>query len=359
MALAQEFEIIGKITHIENQTLYLIESDGRSFYLEDQPVVVMDSCVVKDGQFGFKGSLEHVLNAAIKIKNGRQFSFILEPGTTKVTADGNALWLTKIDNSLENARYDSLRKTFSWALDSANKHADEYSIQLEGKNPQAARRDSLQYVYFLKQWDSLKMENTAHYINAHPSSFVGLNQLNLLAESYGPSRTRELYGLLKPYFSKHPLLHEIHSKITQLENPLAIGSQVPEFTLMDMEGNPVSFSSLSKKMLLIDFWASWCGPCRQAHPGLRKVYAEWRDKGFEILSISLDKSRESWIKAIGTDQMTWTNVLDQRGFSGEVAILFHVTAIPSNFLVDENGRIIATQVTEAILDSIIKKHLGS
>lgn len=356
---AQQFEIQGKILNAERKKLYLIKSDGRPFYLENQPIIILDSAIVKNGLFNFKGTIEQTDNVALKVKDGRQFSFILQSGTTKISTDGNALWLTQIANSSENDYYQGLRKTYQWTADSANKFADEYSFHISKKDGQAALHDSLRYVYYNKRLDSLNMQNTALFITSHPASFVGLNQLHLLLELYGTEKSRELLSILEPNFKEHPLRGIISSKISQLENPVKIGLPCPDFTLADTSGKPVAFKTVKAKLTLIDFWASWCVPCRKEHPELRKTYAVLRNQGLEIVSVSLDISRKSWLKALSADKLSWINLSDLKGFSGDVAILFNVSAIPTNFLVDEKGTIVEMNVKGMDLVKHVKKYLAN
>lgn len=124
---------------------------------------------------------------------------------------------------------------------------------------------------------------------------------------------------------------------------LAPGNQAPDFTLNDPEGNPVKFSEVypKNKITMIDFWASWCGPCRRFNPTLTKIYAKFKDKGFGILGVSLDRDKESWIKAIEDDKLVWMHVSDLKYWDSEAGRLYNINAIPASVLVDSNGKILA------------------
>lgn len=136
---------------------------------------------------------------------------------------------------------------------------------------------------------------------------------------------------------------------------LAIGQPAPIFTQNDPDGNPVSLESFRGKYVLIDFWASWCQPCRLENPYLVKVYEEFQPRGFEILGVSLDRDRNAWLKAIADDRLTWKHVSDLKFWNNEVARLYSINSIPSNFLVNPDGIIVArnlrgTQIREKLAE---------
>lgn len=132
----------------------------------------------------------------------------------------------------------------------------------------------------------------------------------------------------------------ISEKVEKLEN-VAVGKVAPDFTMNDADGNPVTLSSFKGKYILIDFWASWCGPCRAENPHVVELYAEFKDKGFDILGVSLDQKKDAWLKAIEDDKLTWNHVSDLKGWGNEAAQLYAVSGIPHTVLLDKEGVIIA------------------
>lgn len=122
---------------------------------------------------------------------------------------------------------------------------------------------------------------------------------------------------------------------------LNIGSAVPEIELTNEKDSIIKLSSFTGKVVLIDFWASWCAPCRAANPYIQQLYKKYKAKGFEVFAVSLDVKKDAWLKAIKKDKLTYTQVIDNRGWNSKVAESYFVDQLPTNFLLDKTGKIVA------------------
>ena len=131
-----------------------------------------------------------------------------------------------------------------------------------------------------------------------------------------------------------------------------------DFTVVGMKGDSIRLSSLKGKVFLLDFWASWCGPCRYANKQLVKFYSKYKDKGFEILGVSLDDEKNDWKKAAAKDKITWMQVNDPGGWDAKAAIKWNIEAIPASFLVNKNGDVVAIDLEKNELEIMVKQLLG-
>lgn len=136
------------------------------------------------------------------------------------------------------------------------------------------------------------------------------------------------------------------------------GQMAADIALPSAAGDTIRLSSLKGKVVLVDFWASWCGPCRVANKGLVKLYDKFRKKGFEIYSVSLDEQKEAWVKAIKKDKISWLQVIDTGGWETPTATKWRISALPTSYLIDKEGRMVAMDLEGKDLEKALKDMLG-
>lgn len=180
------------------------------------------------------------------------------------------------------------------------------------------------------------------YIKAHPAAYASVIALDSYF-SFDPNDMKSLDSL---FHCLDPMIQnsfngQLVKATLDAEMRTSVGRTAPSFDQPDIDGHPVSLSSFNGKYVLIDFWASWCGPCRAGNPAVLKAYKAYHDKGLFILAVSLDNSRNDWLAAVKKDGLPWTQVSDLQGWKNSAAIEYGVRGIPVNFLLDKDGTIIA------------------
>jgi peroxiredoxin len=222
------------------------------------------------------------------------------------------------------------------------------------------RQDSLDVVM-------KKIENAAFqlklsektFIKQHPASLLSMALLKDMILQVEASNVDELESMiagLSPKIRKMPGMMKYIERLKSVRS-LVAGKPILDFSMPDTSGKKVSPGSFRGKWLLVEFWASWCGPCRMEIPNLLKEYAGYKEKNFEILGVSLDDNRSKWLKAIGEEKLPWTQVADLKGLNSDVIMQYGITSIPLNYLVDPDGIIVAKNLRGEELGKKLKELL--
>lgn len=315
---------------------------------------VWDSTTVTDGKFAFKGSITEPVKAAIYVKYASSnpdlkamsydrdyMSIFIQPGVpVTITCLSDSFSRAVVKGGPMNVELKKIEAGEKKFEDKEAPLYDMYSAARKEKNKPLA--DSIEKV--IDAIDSAKTEEVyGKYIKAHPASPIAIF---VLRDYAGYSIDAEK---IDPLFKKIPLEQRNYSTGKTLKDQIAvarltgIGKPALNFTQNDTLDRPVSLTNFRGKYVLLDFWASWCGPCRRENPNVVAAYNKYKDKGFSILSVSLDQpgAKEKWMKAIHDDNLTWTHVSDLKFWENAVAKEYGIQAIPQNFLIDPSGTIIA------------------
>ena len=179
------------------------------------------------------------------------------------------------------------------------------------------------------------------FVKKYPSSYVApLAIIRILQSSENTAKANELFKLMTENVKKTSLSKYLDQQLALARiNP--IGTVITDFSEDDTSGHKIKVSSFRGKYVLIDFWASWCRPCREENPNVVAAYHKYHEKNFTVLGVSLDQAKQAWLTAIKMDGLSWTHVSDLKGWGNQVATMFHITSIPQNILIDPKGKIIA------------------
>lgn len=346
-----KFRITGTIDGAGNETVILQKRIPGGYE-------VIDSAALENGAFTIEGAVDYpqMVNLALKGKRGG-LNFYIENSDITVHAHADSLYTGSVSGSATQAEFDAYKAMFDESNAEMMKIYDRYrAAKMEGNEEVASASEKE-----LEALDNKQNEVRKEFIANNPSSFVAPAVISELAYYLEAGELEELLGKLDTTLNKVQTVVTLKERLV-LMKAVAMGQKAPDFTLNDVDGNPVSLYSRlggDTKLLLLDFWAAWCGPCRQENPNVVKVWKEYNKKGFDVFGVSLDRTKEDWVKAIKDDNLTWTHVSDLKFWDCAPAKMYAVSAIPANFLIDANGVIVGHNLRGEALGEKVKELLDT
>ena len=360
-AYAQEkgkptFTVAGKILNAANVQLYMAEE-------KTVPGLMYKDSTFTDaaGHFSFSGTLvePRLFNLRIKGKNraAETVKLFVGPNAT-MTLSGNAdsLWRAKITGSREQELFESFASLYNKELsDFTSKVYKPYFAAKEKKDSVAMLREG--GIADRKVVDKFS-DLVVAFVREHPSNAMSLELIEMVLKYNRIATADSLMRMVeKTPAGGYAMGKKIRENLNVLLR-LKKGSMAPDFSQPDASGQSVSLLSLRGKYVLVDFWASWCAPCRAENPHLLKAYNKYKDDNFTVLAVSLDKDKRLWLKAVKEDQLPWMQLSDLKGFDNSAGKIYGVTSVPANFLIDPSGRIIATNLRGNGLEEALAQALG-
>ena len=348
------FQLKGTLSDSKAETLYLEK-------LGSAKQVIIDSVILdENGNFEFTNYTPKIGFYRIKT-NDKNFAMLVLDSADKVTITGSVKDLGntfKVEGSPETTifiEYNNLSKSRDIKLDSLNK---AFQLLMETNKMDSKRMDSLSAIFetpynsIINQSNILMVDKITKNTNMY-SSIMAIQALD-------PDKYSDLYKSLDAGLSKKfpkdknvIMFHEVVERMLSTN----VGQFAPEISLPSPDGKEIALSSLKGKLVLIDFWASWCGPCRKEMPNVVKIYSKFKNKGFEIYGVSLDQDKEKWMEAITKDGINWPQVSDLKYWDNVAARIYNVQGIPYTVLIDKDGKIIAKNLRGQELEKKIAEVL--
>lgn len=342
-----------------------IGAPAKVYLIKGPKQTVIASSGIQNGKFQFSGRLSdpeavtlvlsYTGTGAYTGKGKQEFMDIyLEPGTISI-ASPDSLYHASIKGGNVNTANEKLK-----ALLSGNNRETQAVMAAFRLLPEEKRRDEnekVRLVAALKQVRAKKSQLYIDFISSNPDSYVSLETLKFFG---GPmpdhSKIAPLFNALSPGVRSTQSGKEYASRLEKIKST-EIGNMAPDFVQYDTSGKPVKLSDFKGRYVLVDFWASWCMPCRNENPNLVKAYGNYHHKGLEILGVSMDKEarRSDWLKAIQDDGLTWMNVADLKSNENQAATIYAIKAIPQNVLIDPSGKIIGRNLKGEALNNKLQE----
>lgn len=338
-----QYEITGKVTggDMVGKTVYLRKLDK----MRPTGAIIDSTVIASDSTFKMKGSVEHpdMYNLSISGERIGINNFFVENTPIQVTLDVRNPQESKA-SSAANDLFNNYMKEVKDSFQERNRQIQVRAQELI-ENSEDKSLTEEQEAELNKEFDQL-MEDYKNYqvkfINDNPNSIVSAWVFRTISNNLTPEEVEAMLAKFDPSFEKSFFISSVKEDI-ETQKKVAVGQKFIDIKLPNPEGQEIALSDYAGKgkYVLVDFWASWCGPCRKENPNVVALYEKYKDKGFEIVGVSLDRDKAAWVKGIEDDQITWPQMSDLKFWESAGAQAYGIKSIPSTVLLDKDGTILA------------------
>ena len=352
---AGKFTLDGNIKNVPDQEVYLEE-----IFFSDKAPEVLDTAMLKNGKFTVEGSSTEEGMFRLRLQNAEMgYIFINDKDKIDFTADAK-------DSTLEGPKFNSPAnnslKSFLLDFDKKRKTYITEAKKMDDRRAAGTSNDSIVEAgnALLKTMDTEFKSMVITTLDSVSDPVVGMFVFGYTQE-IDSAQVNKVVSTLENRFPNHNALKGLLAKYKNATTIAAtappasakptVGSMAPDFTMSDATGKPFALSSLRGKYVLVDFWASWCGPCRGENPNVVKAFNQYKNKNFTVLGVSLDNDKAAWQQAIMQDKLTWQHVSDLKGWDNATVSMYGYDGIPYNVLLDPSGKIIATELRGPALEA--------
>jgi thiol-disulfide isomerase/thioredoxin len=340
------YTIAGIVKGAEDSTMVVLNFSG----VKRKP----DTTFIKNGQFEFKGGADEAIVGEVYVLNEshdlpKPLRIVVENSVINVEGVMGSFHAATVIGGINNNDFNDLKKPLMVYEDSI----EVISIKAAEAN---STGDTSLMAILDEQYNKLEKEKSTtvkQYAIEHPKS-IGAAYFVTLEYNYSAQEIDTIYNAFDSSILQSSYVKQIKTTLDGLKRT-AVGQLAPEFEMQSSNGKLITLSSLRNKYVFVDFWASWCAPCRAESPFIVQAHNRFKNKDFEILGVSLDDERQAWIGAITKDKLRWTQVSELKGWETSVVSLYGIRSIPANFLLDKEGKIIAcnlqgTQLQEKLAE---------
>lgn len=300
-----------------------------------------DTAQVTNGNFSFNDSLSEpsyamLFNHDYTVK----VDMFLDKGKVLINGNIDSSYDTKVSGSAIVKEYAAYNQSQQYLRKPVQAIYDKMLAAYKDGDSAGMKKYQDEFNIARDQQNKYAVEKQLAFIRSHPNSIASAWELLHFVNDKTLEESKQIYNSFSANVKTSEIGKETGNRIATLSR-VAVGNMAPGFGQVDANNKSVTLSSYKGKYVLLEFWASWCSPCRAESPNVLKAYQKYKGKGFDVLSVSLDHEKDKWLQAVKKDGLLWTQISDLKGWKNDVAVLYGINAVPANFLIDPDGKIIA------------------